>query len=339
MPNLNTTSFADVIQTQYESRLLERATPRLVHGRWCDRPRLSQSGVYEVRKYNSISAMTTPLQEGTTPNEQSAPTVTKITMTPLFYGAWIGHNELMPLEVMDPVISEVSGILGEQAGLSADTLIRDTLIAGATVDYSGSASARSGLKSPAHDLSFADLIKQLAELEMKGAMPADGDSFPVILTPYTWATLMLDPVFVAMFVQEAPDSALRNGYVGKLLRFRFYVSSNAKKYADAGDGGTTDVYTALILAARSHAVLGLAGYPEPNLGTDGGGDFNSNPNAVDIGKSIKPVEIIAKQPGSAGALDPLNQRGTLAWKMNMSPKVVNADWIRVVEHTNLFSNE
>lgn len=333
MTTVTTVTMSDAIKTAYEKRLLSRAIPRYVHGRWAMRARISKYGSYEVRKYGALSAVTSQLTEGTTPGETVAPTPTLITMTPAFYGAWMGFTDLVDLMNYDPILSEMTGILGEQAGLSADTLVRNELVTDATIDYSGGQSAVGTLTSPTHDISYTDIVKQYAALEAESALPVDGEDFILILHPHSYASLMLDPTFVNLMIQEAPNTAIRNGYVGRLLRMKIYVSSNVTEWADVGYGSTTDVYAAIFIGRESYSILGLTGYPEfsavDNQGPDG---------KVLTGQKLKPVEVIVKPVGSAGAADPLNQRGSLAWKACLTTQVLNSSWIRVVKHTNAFSN-
>jgi N4-gp56 family major capsid protein len=323
---------ADAIKTQYERRLLTRALPRLVHGRWSMPARLNKNGSYELRKYGSLAAVTSALGEGATPVEQSAPSLTLTTITPLFYGAWIGHTDELEMTVFDPLISEVSSILGEQAGLSADTLIRDVITAGATKDYSGGAAGRTSLDAPLHNISYTDFVKAVATLEAANAVPADGEFFICIIHPHTWATLMQDPTFVNMWVQEN-DPAIRSGYLGTILRCRLYISSNSRKYVDGGVGSTTDVYSMLFIARESYGTVGMSGNM-PNV-VDNAPDTARNMT----GQQVKPVNIIAKQLGSAGADDPLDQRATIGWKMSLATSVLNSDWILDLEHTNAFSDD
>ena len=183
MADINTTTFSDAIKTFYEKRLLMRAIPRYVHGRWAMRPRINKFGAWEVRRYGSLAANTTALIEGTTPAETAAPAPTLITMTPTFYGAWMGFSDLVELQAYDPIISEMSAILGEQVGLSADSIVRDELNTYGTIDYSGGVTAVGDLDSPAHDISYKDIVQQYAELEASGALPVDGEDFVVIIHP------------------------------------------------------------------------------------------------------------------------------------------------------------
>ena len=331
MPNLTQTTLSDAIKTQYEKRLLTRAVPRLIHGRWGKLATLNGFGSYELRKYSGLSAITAALTEGATPAEQSTPTLTPITITPLHYGAWIGYTDELEMTVFDPIISEVSSILGEQAGLSADTLVRNDLTDNATADFSGAATSRATLDAPAHNISYADFIKQYTALLAADAIPLEGSDFVCIIHPHTIASLMQDATFVNLFVQESSDSPIRSGYVGKILQCRIYVSSNAREYTDEGIGSTTDVYSMLFIGQEAHGYVGFANVT-PDMMDSGGDGFATN-----TGKQVKPVEIILKQLGSGD--DPLNQRATIGWKMALATTVLNATWVRNLEHTNSFSDE
>ena len=86
MANINQTSFSDAVKTQYEKRLLIRAHPRTIHGRWARKARVNQYGSYELRRYNGLSAVTSTLSESNTPAENAAPTISTLTLTPAFYG-------------------------------------------------------------------------------------------------------------------------------------------------------------------------------------------------------------------------------------------------------------
>jgi N4-gp56 family major capsid protein len=330
MANVTQTSMADAIKTQYETRLLTRAKTRLIHARWATKANLNKHGSYEVRKYGSLASVTSPLVEGTTPSEQAAPSISKVTMTPLFYGAWMGYTDEVEMTAMDPLVLEVSGILGDQCGLSADTIVRDVLVAGATIDYSGNRAARTDLTSGIDDISYADFVKQIAALEYASALPMEGERFICIISPHSWATLMQDPTFVALFVRADATSAIRTGYVGTILRCDVYVTANAKEFVDGG-ASSADVYSALFLGRESFGAVGMSGGMPSDVDMAG-------PNGGPLtGKDVRPVKIILKPIGSAGADDPLDQRGTIAWKMDLDVDVLNADWIRSLEHTNEFS--
>lgn len=142
---------------------------------------------------------------------------------------------------------------------------------------------------------------------------------------------MLDPVFVGLFEKEVSDSPIRSGYVGRLLQCRIYISANAREYADAGVGSTTDVYSMLFIGQESHGYLGF-GNIDVDLPDAGGDGYMNN-----TGKEVKPVQMIVKQLGAGD--DPLNQRATVGYKFALATSVLNSTWIRNLEHTTLMSDD
>ena len=333
MPNITQTAFAASVKTFYEKRLLWRALGRLVHPRWGVRAKLNKYGTLEWRRYSGFAAITTPLTEGTTPAEQAAPTITQIPATPLFYGAWVGYTDEIEMTSMDPFVTEVSGILGEQAGLSMDTLVRNVITAGATKLYANS-KTRATLDSPADDISYRDFIIAVATLMAANALPIGG-VFQVILHPHSYFTLMQEPSFVNVFVAEAGREAMspmRTGFVGRFLMCDLYVTSNAREYIDGGVT-TTDVYSMLFIGEQSYGCVGI-GAITPKIVDAQGPDGKPGTG----GKFASPVEIIGKQLGSAGSDDALNQRATIGWKAAEADIVLNAAFIVDLEHTNIFSD-
>jgi len=332
--SMSAVGYANAIKTNYERRLLSRALPRLVHGRWATPATLSGYGSYELRRYESLSVITSALAaEGVTPVEGSAPSLTVLTITPVYYGTWMGYTQRLQEQGYDPILSEMVGILGEQAGLSADTLIRNDLTDNATTDWSAGQTARTNLDNRlSHEVTFDDILIQLAELEAQNARAVEGGRFACVIHPYTWKNLIQDQTFMAAFVQEAPNTAIRSGMLGTLMNCVFYMSSNARVYS-AGGANSANVYDMLFIGADSHGVLGFASQM-PNLNpTASPADYQPGGNT---GGGVNSVEIIQKGLGETG-FDPLNQRGTLGWKYAFTTQVTNSNWIRNLEHLNDFS--
>lgn len=333
MANINQTSFAADVKTLYDRNTLIRALPRLVHAGGAKRANINKYGSLEWRRFEGLGAITTPLTEGTTPAEQDQPSITQITATPAFYGAWIGYTDEIEMTAFDQFVLEVSDVLGEQAGLSVDTIVRNALTAGATKDYANGAAGRSSLDAPNDDLSYRDFVIAIATLMANNALPVEGQQFRVVIHPHTWMTLMTDPTFVNVFVEEADsgNSPIRSGYQGKFLMCNIYVSSNAREYADGGSG-STDVYSALFIGRQAFGAVSLAA-TEPR-DVDPAGPESTNMT----GQRVRPVEIIAKQLGSAGAADPVDQRATLAWKLSEDIEILDSSFVVDMEHTNGFSD-
>ena len=325
MANLETGNFAAALKTLYERRLLVRAQPRIIHGKWARLARFKGFKSYELRKYGKLAIATTALNEGVTPDEHDQPALSTVTITPLWYGTWLRYTEVLDLTAFDPIVSESMAILGEQAGLTMDTLIRDAITAGATKNYAGPASSRVTIDEVNDEISFADILINVAALDAQDARGVEGDDYGCIIHPYTWASLMKDSVFVAMWQESEPD-VIRGGELGRLLRCRFYRTSNARSYAS-----TETVYSMLFVGADSYGIAGIANLL-PNINIDGGGVEVRNRT----GQTTKPVDIIVKGLGEGGD-DPLNQRGSIGWKMTQQEAILDATWIRDCEHANINS--
>ena len=325
MAHANASALSDAVKTLYERRLLSRALPRLVHGKHVTSARLNQFGSYELRKYSGLSAVTTALTEGNTPNELASPSVATSTITPLWYGAWLGFTDKITMTAFDPILSEFSSILGEQAGLSVDTLIRDVLIAGATAAYAGGATTTATVDSTNDKIAFSDFLAQVANLDNENAMPIEGNSYWVVAHPFTWLTLMQDSMFATLITREGGE-AYRRGEMGSLLRCKIYVTSNAYKNTSAGTG-SIDVYSTLFMGNEAIGAAGIAALT-PNVSLDaGGGEL-----AVQTGRpQQKPVDLVIFDLGETG-FDPLKQRGTIGWKLAHKSAVLNAVWVRELEH-------
>src|SRR3989337_4237123 len=123
MASFNTTDLSNAIVTLNEKRLLTRAQPRLIHGRWAEIAEYKGWNIYSMRRYAQLSAATTALGEGVTPAETSVANPTQVTITPAAYGSWMGFTDRHDLTSYDPVIATMSGLLGKQAGFSSETII------------------------------------------------------------------------------------------------------------------------------------------------------------------------------------------------------------------------
>ena len=184
MANINNTALSAGIKVMYERRLLERSLPRLVHGKWGRKASLNKFGSLEWRRYESLSAITATIGgEGSTPAEATAPTLTQVTADPSYYGAYLIFTDAVEMEQYDNILSEFSNILGEQAGLSIDTIIRNALISGGTAAYTGGVAAAASLDSPATDISYKDLVKNVSALMAANALPVNGGNFALIIHP------------------------------------------------------------------------------------------------------------------------------------------------------------
>lgn len=134
-----------------------------------------------------------------------------------------------------------------------------------------------------------------------------------------------------MFIQGSQEE-LKQGKMGTILNADIYCSSNAYELADGGSG-STDIYQTFFIGQESFGTAGVASIDPKNVDMAGSGDYTMT------GKDVRPVEIIVKEPGSAGADDPLNQRGSIAWKAANDVEILNSSWIIGLNHTTIYSDD
>lgn len=339
MTNVVSISFTGALKTLFVKRLLMRAVPRFIHTRWGEHPVIGEFNAQEWRRYNGLSAITTALTEGTTPTEQAPPSLDQITATPVYYGAWLGFSDKQVTQSFDRTLSWMSEVLGEQSGLSVDTIARNVLTTAANTTklYSNGKTQRGDLDAPGDNLGYKDLLYLIATLQAANALPYMGERYPCLIHPHTLATLYQDPTFVEAFIHANPQGSsnpMYRAYIGSFLNLDFYCSSNVREYADSGAGSTTDVYELLVFGREAYGIAGVATFDfrEADMG-----GMNAPP-LTGQGERAKAVDLILHMPGESGPADPLDQRGSYAWKTAFDVEPLNTTFSISLEHTNAFSD-
>jgi len=319
------------LQAYYDRNLLDRAIPADIHGRFGQvRPIATRSGnQIKFRRYEALNPATQPLVEGVTPSGSSI-TTTDITATLAQYGDYISISDMVDLTNQDAVLTEAGMVLGEQAGTTIDIGRRDVMVAGTNVLYTNGV-ARNTLNTTISSVSLRTAIRFLGRQNgkyLRDMIKADGSvgtqgirsAYIGLIHPDTEAQLESIPGYLP--VTEYSDAMkAEDDECGSYRNIRFFRSTNAKVFANAGaaigtdgmitTGGTNnDVYATVILAANAYGVVPLAGQALQNI--------------------IKPI-------GSAGSADPLNQRATSGWKAITTTQILNQNWLIRIEHTNLIS--
>lgn len=303
----------------YDRTLLLRAVPLLVHTRWAqvrDIPRKAGTTTIKFRRYGSLAAATTPLNEGITPVGSSL-SVTDITATVLQYGDFITITDVLDYQTQDPVLMEAAEILGDQMGDTLDQLTRDIITAGSNVYYAGTGhTAR--VEVAAGELITELLVKKAVRLlknskarrmtKMVDATSGYGTtplnaSYIGIVHPNTTFDLKAISTFTPI-EKYASTASVMEGEVGKLDEVRFIETPNAKVFTGLGAAGI-DVYATLIFGSDAYGTTRISGEAMKNI--------------------VKPL-------GSAGTADPLDQRATSGWKATFTAKILNDAFLIRLEH-------
>jgi len=249
-----TTHITPSMQTYYDKKLLLNAKPNLVHQKFGQQVILpkNQGKTIQFRKWTPFSALTTPLIEGTIPDGQSL-SMTQVSANIEQYGGYVAVSDMLDLTALDPVINDSVELMGDQGGLTMDTLTREAISASSNVQFAGGLSARHKLSS-SNKLTIDELRKAVRTLKKNKApmFSRDGKSYYVaIVGPETTYDLQSD----ALWQDAAKYSAVENifeGEIGKLFGVIFVETSESKVFS-ARD--LTTGSHSLTVASASDAVI------------------------------------------------------------------------------------
>ena len=300
---LNTKGSNDLspeMKTFYDMTLIDEASAELVHDQFGQKRPIPANGgkTIEFRKFDSLPKATTPISEGVTPNGNKL-NVTAITATVAQYGDYIVQSDVLELTALDNTILEATKILGKQAGLTLDTIVRDIITAGTNAQYANGKTRASLTKSDT--LSVKEIKKAVAFLRAHNAPTIKG-SYVAIVHPYAAYDLMSDPEWVDAHKYAAPEN-LFEGEIGKVAGVRFVQSSEAHIISGDGCPSGLAVFQTLVLGENAYGVTEITG----------GG-----------------LQTIVKQKGSGGTNDPLDQRSSVGWKaMKTAERLVEQYMVRI----------
>lgn len=304
-------SLSPEMKTYYDMTLIDYAQANLVHGQFAQKKPIPKGSgkTIEFRKFAPLAKATTPLVEGVTPQGKSL-TVTDITATVEQYGDFIVMSDMLDLTAIDPVIVEATKLLGRQAGLTLDTVVRNQMHSGTNVFY---CPKKDSDGNETEVLSRANLDKTcvltvdvvmqvVAELDAQNAPRIDGD-YVAIIHPYAAYDLMRDPEWMDAHKYATPEN-IYEGELGKIAGVRFVKSSEAKIYSGSGCPTGLGVFGTIFLGANAYG----------DTEVEGGG-----------------LETIVKPKGSAGTADPLNQRSSVGWKGTKTAEILIPEYLMRVE--------
>lgn len=266
----------------YERTLLERLLPQLNFYKDAQKKKLPKNNgrTINFRKFNSLTAPSASLTEGVTPDGNDL-NVTTIEAVVAQEGDYVVISDLIQMTGIDPVLTETSELLGEEAGELVDTRIQEAIAKGTNVYYAGGAETRGTV---AETLKGSDIKKLVRKLKNANAKRFADGFYHMQIDPSIAYDLMEDPFWVDVSKYAKPEQ-MAKGELGKMHGMKFFESTNLKTV----DEGGKDIHIAFAYGKDAYACVDLEG---------GAG---------------KP-EIIVKPNGSAGSTDPLNQRASAGWK-------------------------
>lgn len=254
---------------------------------------------------NAIGTATTALTEGTTPTAIDL-TEDSVTATLAQYGRHTTVSDFLNYTSVDEAASEKKDVMATHASEVADTLARELMFAGSTVQFANSRSSLSSVVA-GDVLNSTETRRATRALKKANATPYQDGYFIGKIGPDTSFDLMADSVWVNASIYDNSATAVYQGEVGKLYQVRFVEASSNQK----SEASTTTVYSNFIHGQNAFGAVNLAGQPKAANGSDTG---------------ARNMQLIIKMSGEQDTSNPLNLYFTIGWKFVDALATLHSTW-------------
>lgn len=277
-------------KTFYERTLLERLLPQLNFYKDAQKKKLpkNQGRTMNFRKFNSLTPPSASLTEGVTPDGNDLD-ITTINAVVAQEGDFVLISDLIQMTGIDPILTETSELLGEEAGVVIDNRIQTAISKGTNVYFAGEATTRAGIEKATTKVLTGDDIKKIVrKLKNANAKRFSDGYYHMQVDPDIAYDLMSDSSWVDVSKYAKPEQ-MQKGELGKMHGMKFFETTNLSVVDSSEESTKISVHLAYAYGKNAYSCVELE---------NGAG---------------KP-EIIVKPNGSAGSTDPLNQRASAGWK-------------------------
>lgn len=227
-------SLSAEMKTFYDKNLIMFAKPELVHGQFGQKKPIPEGNgkTIKFRKFSPLPKAMTPLTEGVTPKGNQL-NVTDLEATVEQYGDYVTMSDMLELTAIDNMICETQNVLGDQAGRTLDTVIREKINAGTNVQYANGKADRNllvgGLATYEDNdyLTVAAVKRAVATLKRNNARPFKDGCYVAIIHPDVANDLTNDPEWKEV-KQNVDPKDWYDGTIGKIHGVVFVESTEAK---------------------------------------------------------------------------------------------------------------
>lgn len=304
-----TTTGADMsptMKTFYDTALLENAREQMVFTQLGKKQPMHGNKV-EWRKFNTFAKALTPLTEGVIPDGKTFG-MTAIEATTTQHGDYVAVSDRLELESYDDIIFGATEEMGAAEGETYDTLTRNILITGNSVQYaansSGVVATSRGDLTADHKLT-PELVARVGTWLKKNKAPKIDGYYVAVIHPSVAYDLRQSAEWKE-FHKYNDVAPIFNGEIGTLHGFRF-IESNAVKVHDKNAKGAA-TYDNLFMGKDAFGVLDPEG---------------------------EGMEMIIKPRTQIGG--PLDQFSTVGYKFNHGAKILYQERMCRVETGSFFS--
>jgi N4-gp56 family major capsid protein len=252
----------------------------------------------------STTGATTALTEGTTPTAVDL-TENSVTATLAQYGRHTTVSDFLNYTSVDEAASEKKDVMATHASEVADTLARELMYTGSTVQFANSKGSLAGL-AVTDVMNGTETRKAVRALKKANATPYQDGYFIGKIGPDTAFDIFGDAVWVNAHTYKDGDN-LYQGEVGRLFQVRFIEASSNQK----SEASTVTVYSNFIHGQNAFGAVNLAGQPKAANGEAPG---------------ARNMQLIVKMGGEQDTSNPLNLYFTIGWKFVDALATLNSTW-------------
>ena len=289
------------VREYYDRLLLMTAYPQLIHTKFAQKRVLPEKNGDTIvfRRYSRLATVPIPLVDGVTP--PGAPlSATDIKAQVSFYGNFVTITNQVELTVEDRVLNESARLLAQNMAQTMDEVTRDVL---------ASTSSVLQCSNGVNGNTPTELTKADIDAAVKTLLGNDAEMISEVVTGANlFATAPVRPAFWGYIDTDLLDDLEA---VANFLHSANYP--NQQTVLDAEWGATGNVrwlYTsvgsvsAATPAVYNNFIIGKEAYAVVHLRSETGEFY------------IEPL-------GSAGAADPLHQRGSVGWQHPFVSRILN----------------
>lgn len=252
---------------------------------------MSNGKTMNFRRYAKLQPKTTPLNEGVPPTPDMA-SATSLTARVNQYGAYMQFTDLAEDELFDDVKKEYLRAQGVQAQYTLDEIVKKELETnGSPFFVNGNSYATIDVADGKAKPSIDTLRKAcLVMSENHIAKHEKGAGKYVVLIDEACMFDLYDDTRVEKYMQFGmTNRPMVENWIADMFGMRFIENPNASTSEETlKDEAKHMTHNTFVLGYEAYAVVKLGG---------------------------KDVQYIAKERGSAGTADPLNQVSTIGWKV------------------------
>lgn len=221
--------------------------------------------------FNDLTAATTALTEGVdVPTVQMSDAQTTVVLNE--YANAVQTTALARAFDFIPINPAIANVLGFNAGLTIDTIARNSVQAGSNVIYPAALSARNTITSTS-SLTGPKVMNAVAQLRTNNVQPYEDGNFRAIIHPLVSFDLRQTVGAGGWNDVHAYSSpaGIMNGTIGTFGGVTFLEAPRAPLFALGGLGGAVNVYGTLVMGRQAivKAFTSAGGYTGGNVPTFG----------------------------------------------------------------------